>query len=590
MQKNLFHLSFDYWEVFLLFIIPALTDISIFIYAFFFLPQNKRNKAFSAFVLLLGIAQALDGIMRLSNTAETAMEWSRISAAPWVFITSFGLLFALRYTKWDRKFSNNLILTFLFLPSILLEFGIIGGLYEVSVEKSELWHWIANPKSTTATNMIYMWNTVTSLVTFVLFWLYYFKVRKDENRRDFSLLIAAGNTIPFVTGITSEVVFPLVLGIEDFPISTPAITIFSVSILIAIVKYKAFDYSPKHQWKNILETMNEGVLIVNNQDQIMYANKAFCEQTGYEFGELKGVIARNLLTDEIESKKKVEQVIKEREDKKSSQYEILIKTKRGQKIWTLISGSPYLDIHGNVIGSIGIHTNISELKLANNELKLFIYKASHDLRGPLASILGLTDLIHHENDKEKIKNYSAMIDYSAKKLDTVLINLAKNMQIKEIDRFDDEINFGELINETLKRFVGYEGFQYISITKEIMLEELFFSNKLIMESVFQNIIENAIKYRDLSFANPWLKISISKIENRIQIVFLDNGIGIEPSFQNRVFEMYFRGTETSKGSGLGLYLVKTAIDKLGGTIEVESKKNNGTKFLISLPVVKSKVI
>ena len=109
MQKNLFDISFDNWQVFLLFFIPALIDISIFVYVFFFLPQNRTNKTFSVFVLLLGIVQGIDGILRTSNSVETALEWSKLSMAPWVFITPLGLLFALRYTKWDKKFSNNLL-------------------------------------------------------------------------------------------------------------------------------------------------------------------------------------------------------------------------------------------------------------------------------------------------------------------------------------------------------------------------------------------------------------------------------------------------------------------------------------------------
>lgn len=584
MQKTILNLNFDYLGIFLLFIIPALIDIGIFVYVFFFLSQNKTNKIFSAFVFLLGITQALDGIMRLSTTAETAVEWSKISAAPWVFISPLGLLFSLRYSGWHQKFSNNLLIVILFLPPILLEFLIIAGLNEVTIEKSEIWHWIANPKPSAATIIIYLWNSVTSFVMFILFWLYYIQVRKDKRKNRFSLLIAAGTAISFMIGITTEVIFPLVFGINDLPVSTISITIFSLSILIAITKYKAFDYSPKHQWKNILDTMNEGVLIVDNKDRIMYANKAFCWQTGFGYDELKGQVARNLLTNEQDTRKKIEETMLERLEKKSSQFEVLLKTKSGKNIWTLISGSPYFDIHGNVIGSIGIHTNISDLKLVNNELKLFIYKTSHDLRSPIAAVLGLTDLAMSENDIEQIKSYLKKIDYSAKKLDTALINLVKNMQIKDINEFNDKINVEEVLEEVLKQFIGYEGFQHLEISKSVLFNGDFLSNRLIIESIFQNIIENAIKYRKTNKSNAWLQISVQLIEENIQIIFSDNGIGIDSMFLNKIFEMYFRGTVNAKGSGLGLYLVKTGIDKLGGTIEVDSEKDQGTKITISLPL------
>lgn len=584
MQKTLLDLNFDYWAIFLLFIIPAIIDLSIFIYVFFFLPQNRTNKVFAAFVFLLGIAQALDGIMRLSATAETAAEWSKISAAPWVFITSFGLLFSLRYSGWHLKFSSNLLIVLLFFPTIVLEFMIIADLNEVTIQRSEIWHWIANPKPSATTSIIYLWNSIIAFITLILFWLYYIQVRKDKSKNRFSLIIAVGNTIPFIVGITAEVIFPLFFGINNFPVSTISIIIFSLSILIAITKYRALDYSPKHQWKNILDTMNDGVLIVDTQDQIMYANKAFCAQVGFGYEELKGQIARNVLTDELDTRKKIEEIILERAEEKSSQFEVLLKTKNGKKIWTLISESPYLDAKGNVIGSIGIHTNIDDLKLANNELKLFIYKASHDLRSPIAAILGLTDLATSENDKEQIKNYLKMIDYSAKKLDATLINLVKNMQIKDINKFNEKINIEEVLEKVLKQFIGYEGFQQLEISKSILFNGDFLSNRLIIESIFQNIIENAIKYRKTNTSNSWLQISVQLIEKNIQIIFSDNGIGIDSSVKNRIFEMYFRGTENSKGSGLGLYLVNTGIDKLGGTIEVDSEKDQGTIIIITIPL------
>ena len=185
MQNSLLNLNFDHWGVFLLFIIPALIDLSIFTYVFFFLPQNKTNKAFSAYVLLLGIAQALDGIMRMSTTAETALEWSKLTIVPWVFLTPIGVLFALRYTRWSKKIPQALLLALLFFPAIVFEFLIMAGFNKMVIIKSEYWNWIANPKDTVITNAIYAWNTVTSFISFLLYWIYYIRVRKDSKKRSF---------------------------------------------------------------------------------------------------------------------------------------------------------------------------------------------------------------------------------------------------------------------------------------------------------------------------------------------------------------------------------------------------------------------
>jgi PAS domain S-box-containing protein len=584
MQNGLLNLSFTHWGIFMLFIIPALIDIAIFVYAFFFLPNNKINKVFSVFVLLLGTAQAIDGFMRMSTSAETAMKWSNMLAAVWVFIPPFELLFVFHYTRWIKKVPANILLFFLFFPPVLLRLFSIAGLYKTTVLQSEQWNWIINPQDTIVTNATYLWNVALSVISFVLYWVYYVQTKKNSRKRNFALIIAVGNTIPFLIAITAEVILPLAFKMNDIPLSTPVIAIFSVSILIAITKYKALNFSPKHQLKNIIETMNEGLAIVNLKSEIMYANKVFCKMVGYEFKELKGQNAYNLLIKEHEEWEKVEKGLKERREKKGGQYEILMTTKSGEKKWMMLNGTPYVDEKGNVIGSLGLFTNIDALKSANKELELFIYKASHDLRGPLASILGLTMLLKHEKDAKEVQNYTDMIDTSAKKLDTILLTLIKSMQIRDTKNFEDKIDFEALLNEILQRFKGYDEFSLIEIIKNISIKGNIVSNKLILESIFQNIIENAIKYQNPETLNPYLKISIIETEKEIQIVFEDNGVGIDSLAIDKIFDMYYRGSSKAKGTGLGLYLVKNGVEKLNGNIKVESELGKGIKFIITLPI------
>jgi len=248
----------------------------------------------------------------------------------------------------------------------------------------------------------------------------------------------------------------------------------------------------------------------------------------------------------------------------------------------MLNATPYIDTNGHIIGSVVILTNINDLKGANKELELFIYKASHDLRGPLASILGLSMLVKQEKNPKEVTNYLNMIDTSAKKLDTILVTLIKSMQIRDVKKFEDEISFDCLLNEIQQRFIGYEEYPLIEITKNISVKENVVSNKLILESVFQNIIENAIKYSNPEVLNSYLRINITETETAIEILFEDNGIGIDPTSVDKIFDMYYRGSNKSKGTGLGLYLVKNGINKLGGTIKVESELGKGTKFIVSL--------
>lgn len=360
MSEDIFNLSFNNRKIFILSVIPALINLGIFIYASVFLIQNRTNRVFSVFVLLLGIAQLTDGLIHMSNSAETAMTWGRVSLVPWVFISPAGLLFTLKFSMWDKKISGSLLFSMLFLPAILFELIIAARLDRYTVVKSENWGWIVNPESTFATNAIYVWITGIAFLMLFFLWLYYIKETNPNKKRP-AFLLAAGFTFPFVGGVIAEMIFPLVLKLDSIPITTPLITAFSVSTIIAIKKYSMLDYSPRHQWRTIIETMNEGILIVDNFDKIMYANKTFCQLVGYEFYEIKGKVAHELFL-ENEYQGLIQNAIEERKSEKSSQYEIQFKTKNGKKVWILMNGSPYLDRKGSIVGSIGVQTNITRLK------------------------------------------------------------------------------------------------------------------------------------------------------------------------------------------------------------------------------------
>jgi signal transduction histidine kinase len=283
----------------------------------------------------------------------------------------------------------------------------------------------------------------------------------------------------------------------------------------------------------------------------------------------------------VESEKSIKG-LKERLENKPGQFEIQITSKTGERKWMMLNATPYLDTKGKVIGSIGLFTNIDELKGVNEELELFIYKASHDLRGPLASILGLTSLAKKEKNSEETANYLGMIDESAKKLDSILMALVKSLQIKDATNFEDDINLHELLDEILKRFMGYEGFSALEIIKADSLNKNIHSSRLVLDSVFQNIIENAIKYRNPEALKSYLKIYLTETEKEIEITLEDNGIGIDAASADKIFDMYYRASDKGKGTGLGLYLVKNGMNKLGGTIKVASELGRGTKFIVSL--------
>ncbi len=569
-------------DVFVLSLVPAFINIAIYFYVILTFHKTRTNLFFSLFVLLIGLWQTSEGLMRMSVTRETADAWFKISEIFLVFGSSFGIQFIIKLIKQHKKLKTDLVSHILLIISLFFFFVIEGGYEKHSIEISSKWYWIGNPEPNLMTNILLTWISIAGLSMITLLWYYYVTNRDKALIRKQALLLFISLTAPVLTGIIAEIIFPVVLNYDDIPLTTSMVTVFSISALIAINKYKMLDYSPKHQWEQIVTTLNDAILIVNNDDTVMYANDSFCKLLGYKFEEILGKNASDLFLFP-DQKKEMSKIIEERKNKKAGTYEVPMLTKNKETIWVMISGSPYTDHKGKIIGSIGVHTNITQLKSINKELETFIYKASHDLRGPLASIIGLVSVSKLEGNKESSLKYLDMIETASRKLDSTLSELVKAMKIKEATKFNDPINFEELVNDILNRFTYYPGYSNLKVSVDISILIPFVSSKQIIETILQNLIENAIKYQNPEPKDNILKILIRQVDQQVEIQIEDNGIGIEEEAISRVFDMYFRGTKTSKGSGLGLYLVKNAIDKLGGKIEVSSIPDSYSNFKIMLP-------
>lgn len=589
MKSEIFNLDFSRIEILLLALIPVVINIGIFVYVTFYIQSTKATDFFSFFVLMLGLWQLSEGFMRMSIAIDAVEKWNRISEIFVLLVILFGLLFTIFFTKREKKINWNILLLYIVFPGIVFFSCIILQLNDYRIVKSTNWYWIVNPQSTPITAIIYLWVSLGALTMFFLFWLHYFKKRKVKIEQKQAFLLAVGISIPILIGIIAEVIMPLILKVDGIPVTASLTTIFSVMSLIAIKKYRLSEFSPKHQWDDIVKSMSEGILIVDNNDEIKYANEGFCKLSGYEFFEMEGKNATQLFASAENNRKMVQTRIEDRKQNKSSQYELQITTKSGEKKWLLVGGSPFVDKNGKVIGSIGIHANINDRKIAeenllesNSELEIFVYKASHDLRGPLASIIGLVNVSNYEIKDKAAIEYLKMIGESTKKLDYTLIELVKTMKIKDIRRFDDLIDFNKLIETKLGEFKYFTGFDNLKISVNVSLEREFYSNNFLLETIFQNLIENAIKYQNDSSSQPFLKIEVASFSNKIQIIFEDNGIGIKSSVQGMIFDMYYKAVESSKGSGLGLYLVKKCVEKLDGEIELRSFIGKGSTFIITL--------
>lgn len=226
-----------------------------------------------------------------------------------------------------------------------------------------------------------------------------------------------------------------------------------------------------------------------------------------------------------------------------------------------------------------------ELVKINKELDSFVYSASHNLRAPLSSILGLINLARLEDEKRGniFNSYFGMMETSISKLDETLREILDYSRNSRLNLIIEKIDMKKLVVDNVERMNYMPGSQRID--KQIKIEETcpFFSDKYRISVILNNIISNAIKYYDASKADPFLRVNVAIDHDKAHLEFEDNGIGIEQEYLNKVFEMFFRATHHNDGAGLGLYIVQEAVEKLNGTVTIKSEPGKGTTFIIDVP-------
>ncbi|MGG7036785.1 MAG: PAS domain S-box protein, partial [Flavobacterium sp.] len=266
--------------------------------------------------------------------------------------------------------------------------------------------------------------------------------------------------------------------------------------------------------------------------------------------------------------------------------------------------SPIKNAAGVVVGASKIMRDITqtkqfedeliryneELKKTNDELDRFVYSASHDLRAPLKSMLGLINITkeeleenENEPDKSEMTERLGMLHQSAEKLDNFIEDILDYSKNARMVSENEEINFKDLINEIQENLKYMKEGGKVNFNLQINSNEKFVSDYKRLSVILNNVISNAYKYCDVSKENSFINVTFTCDKQKAQIIIEDNGIGIAEKDKEKIFEMFHRSTILSTGSGIGLYIVKETLEKMKGKISVESELNKGTKFIIETP-------
>lgn len=347
---------------------------------------------------------------------------------------------------------------------------------------------------------------------------------------------------------------------------------------------------------SINHNIKEGIYRSDENGKIIYVNPAFIEIFGYESAEEITENPFSSLYWNQDDRMKLLETIKT--EGRITNVEVKFKKKDGSFFWGLITSCIDVDEKGNEFfdGAIRDVTKIretdiklkdqnEELKKVNTELDRFVYSASHDLRAPLLSILGLISVARIEKTPEGLEGCFNMMEKSIKKLDRFIqdiINYSRNKRLL-INR--DRINFQAILPEI------FRDLQYLkkspSVDKRLSINTPadFYTDLRRLKIILYNLVSNAIIY-SASLREPYLEVAVETNERFATVVVEDNGQGIPEEHLENIFNMFYRASEEEAGSGLGLYIVKETIETLNGSISVRSRTGKGTTFTFTLPNLK----
>ncbi len=224
------------------------------------------------------------------------------------------------------------------------------------------------------------------------------------------------------------------------------------------------------------------------------------------------------------------------------------------------------------------------LQKLHSEMNQFVYSLSHELRGPLMSISGVSKLAKMELSEPNVLEYFEMIDTAAGKLDDFIYKMLDFYRSTKIDHKVSKIDFRAVVDHQMESYRNKFDLAPIHIEVQVNQREVFYSDDAKIRVILNNLFSNAVQFQK-DGSEKRISLTIDVADEKAVIVVEDNGIGIEERYREEVFNLFSRATQKNVGTGLGLYMVKEAVEQMGGQIILDSQPDEGTTITVLLPTL-----
>lgn len=360
----------------------------------------------------------------------------------------------------------------------------------------------------------------------------------------------------------------------------------------------------QEKYQNIISNMNLGLMEVDTEDNILLCNQSFERMSGFALKDLLGKKASQVFV-RTEDQDLIQSKGKSRVEGHSDSYEIRVRNKQGEDKWWLISGAPNYNFEGELIGSVGIHLDITEQKKMELELALayektkqasqakeaFLANMSHEIRTPLNAIIGMIRELSREKMTAKQQGFLRHTDSAANHLLSI-VNSILDMSKIEAGEFElDEHNFSlpALIGNIQSILSGKAQRKHLMLQtfSDPKTSPAHIGDGPRLRQILINLMDNAIKFTEHGKIDLTTEVlSQTKHLQKIRFTISDTGIGMDEAFLAEIFTKFSQAEKSTSrrfgGTGLGMSITRELIQIMGGDIHVQSKKDVGTVITIEL--------
>jgi len=539
---------------------------------------NPVNRVYALLCFFNGFWAFAEFMYRQADSPSTAAFWIATTFI-WPICAVLVLHFALVFTK-NKFISKKVSYIIIYGPTLFFAFSYLIQSFTVSPVLRYWGYSYVLPNSVFYYLGIF-WTILVTVMALILCSNYFFKTN-DKNSRIQAGLVTFGLSVPIAVTTLTGFILPN-LGILIPELGNTFNIITAIFIGTAIWKYRLFNLDPSLMAENIILTMPDGLIILDQKGKILKINKALLDLTQYKQEEFLGNTIDLFYQSEIKKNQGIYKILETRDFRGQ---EIKIKTKSGIGKNILLSTSKIIDSKMHVIGFVCVLQDITEHKelearLIKSERFAAIGELSgmvgHDLRNPLMSIRTAAYILNKKSDqqidadcKKMLEKINRAIDYSDKIVND-LLDYSRDIKLEKLN--------------TNPRFLVNEAFLLVDIPQRIQIVNKTEETPEVcadiekLNRVFVNLIKNAI---DAMPKEGVLTVSSVKTDKNVEIVFEDSGIGMSPETLSKIWVPLF--TTKAKGMGFGLAICKRIVESHGGNISAKSAIGKGTVFTISLPI------